>query len=211
MNVEREAPVIVIYCYHGWMVKRLISVCFCCLEQESQLKALKDTVHICFSAVLHNQPTSSHRFPATPTHLFRYSSLVNSSRVTFQQPHAKVMHILTPCNSRQLRGTAMGINFTADYQFRFSGWQSQSQVPISQPNAPSVTPWRGVVPNIITTKDNSRANRIAEVAQNNNMSKYSRRLCNLCYSSHSIARKIRPNYFHCKGVRLALVFNQNYN
>uniref|UniRef100_A0A8C8GSA5 Leucine zipper protein 2 n=1 Tax=Oncorhynchus tshawytscha TaxID=74940 RepID=A0A8C8GSA5_ONCTS len=57
--------------------------------KESQLKALKDTVHICFSAVLHNQHTSSHRFPATPTHLFRYSSLVNSSRVTFQQPHAK--------------------------------------------------------------------------------------------------------------------------
>uniref|UniRef100_A0A8C7Q2D6 Leucine zipper protein 2 n=1 Tax=Oncorhynchus mykiss TaxID=8022 RepID=A0A8C7Q2D6_ONCMY len=59
------------------------------LDKESQLKALKDTVHICFSAVLHNQHTSSHRFPATPTHLFRYSSLVNSSRVTFQQPHAK--------------------------------------------------------------------------------------------------------------------------
>ncbi|XP_024254929.1 leucine zipper protein 2 isoform X3 [Oncorhynchus tshawytscha] len=60
------------------------------LDKESQLKALKDTVHICFSAVLHNQPTSSHRFPATPTNLFRYSSLVNSSRVTFQQPHAKI-------------------------------------------------------------------------------------------------------------------------
>ncbi|XP_010880839.1 leucine zipper protein 2 isoform X2 [Esox lucius] len=59
------------------------------LDKESQLKALKDTVHICFSAVLHNQPTSSHRFPAPPTHLFRYSSLVNGSRVTFQQPHAK--------------------------------------------------------------------------------------------------------------------------
>uniref|UniRef100_A0AAY5L457 Leucine zipper protein 2 n=1 Tax=Esox lucius TaxID=8010 RepID=A0AAY5L457_ESOLU len=66
------------------------------LDKESQLKALKDTVHICFSAVLHNQPTSSHRFPAPPTHLFRYSSLVNGSRVTFQQPHAKVRHFLTP-------------------------------------------------------------------------------------------------------------------
>uniref|UniRef100_A0A673WVQ3 Leucine zipper protein 2 n=1 Tax=Salmo trutta TaxID=8032 RepID=A0A673WVQ3_SALTR len=86
------------------------------LDKESQLKALKDTVHICFSAVLHNQPTSSHRFPATPTHLFRYSSLVNSSRVTFQQPHAKVMHILTLCNSRQLRGTAIGIKIAADFQ-----------------------------------------------------------------------------------------------
>lgn len=58
--------------------------------QESQLKALKDTVHICFSAVLNNQPSSTHRFPAASTHLFRYSSLINSSRVTFQQPHAKV-------------------------------------------------------------------------------------------------------------------------
>uniref|UniRef100_A0A8C2WBG0 Leucine zipper protein 2 n=1 Tax=Cyclopterus lumpus TaxID=8103 RepID=A0A8C2WBG0_CYCLU len=60
------------------------------LDKESQLKALKDTVHICFSAVLHNQPGSSHRFPVSPAHLFRYSSLINSSRVTFQQPHAKV-------------------------------------------------------------------------------------------------------------------------
>lgn len=61
--------------------------------QESQLKALKDTVHICFSAVLHNQPSSSHRFPSSPSHLFRYSSLINSSRLTFQQPHAKVFNI----------------------------------------------------------------------------------------------------------------------
>nr|XP_057931702.1 leucine zipper protein 2 isoform X2 [Doryrhamphus excisus] len=59
------------------------------LDKESQLKALKDTVHICFSAVLHNQPSSSHRFPTSPSHLYRYSSLINSSRVTFQQPHAK--------------------------------------------------------------------------------------------------------------------------
>uniref|UniRef100_A0A8D3C076 Leucine zipper protein 2 n=1 Tax=Scophthalmus maximus TaxID=52904 RepID=A0A8D3C076_SCOMX len=59
------------------------------LDKESQLKALKDTVHICFSAVLHNQPSGSHRFPSAPAHLFRYASLINSSRVTFQQPHAK--------------------------------------------------------------------------------------------------------------------------
>ncbi|KAL1007018.1 hypothetical protein UPYG_G00080810 [Umbra pygmaea] len=59
------------------------------LDKESQLKALKDTVHICFSAVLHNQHTSSHRFHGPPAHLFRYSSLINSSRLTFQQPHAK--------------------------------------------------------------------------------------------------------------------------
>ncbi|XP_034433793.1 leucine zipper protein 2 isoform X2 [Hippoglossus hippoglossus] len=73
------------------------------LDKESQLKALKDTVHICFSAVLHNQPSGSHRFPAAPTHLFRYSSLINSSRVTFQQPHAKdisrVQRIVTDSKS----------------------------------------------------------------------------------------------------------------
>ncbi|XP_069383150.1 leucine zipper protein 2 isoform X2 [Paralichthys olivaceus] len=73
------------------------------LDKESQLKALKDTVHICFSAVLHNQPSGSHRFPTAPTHLFRYSSLINSSRVTFQQPHAKdisrVQRIVTDSKS----------------------------------------------------------------------------------------------------------------
>ncbi|XP_075874286.1 leucine zipper protein 2 [Nelusetta ayraudi] len=73
------------------------------LDKESQLKALKDTVHICFSAVLNNQPSSTHRFPAASTHLFRYSSLINSSRVTFQQPHAKdiskVQRIATPSKS----------------------------------------------------------------------------------------------------------------
>ncbi|XP_061669973.1 leucine zipper protein 2 [Syngnathoides biaculeatus] len=72
------------------------------LDKESQLKALKDTVHICFSAVLQNQPSSSHRFSASPTHLYRYSSLINSSRVTFQQPHAKdiakVQSIVTTSN-----------------------------------------------------------------------------------------------------------------
>lgn len=61
------------------------------LLQESQLKALKDTVHICFSSVLHSQTGSLHRFTATATNLLRYSALVNNSRVTFQQPHAKVI------------------------------------------------------------------------------------------------------------------------
>ncbi|KAM9816848.1 leucine zipper protein 2 [Neosynchiropus ocellatus] len=73
------------------------------LDKESQLKALKDTVHICFSAVLHNDPSGSHRYPTSPTHLFRYSSLINSSRVTFQQPHAKdiskVQRIVTESKS----------------------------------------------------------------------------------------------------------------
>lgn len=59
------------------------------LDKESQLKALKDTVHICFSAVLHNNNQPGPRFPSPPSALFRYSPLLNSSRVTFQQPHAK--------------------------------------------------------------------------------------------------------------------------
>ncbi|KAG8001208.1 Leucine zipper protein 2, partial [Nibea albiflora] len=87
------------------------------LDKESQMKALKDTVHICFSAVLHNQPSSSHRFPTSPTHLFRYSSLINSSRVTFQQPHAKdiskVQRIVTgsksPVNTGVMRRESGGV------------------------------------------------------------------------------------------------------
>ncbi|KAG7242647.1 hypothetical protein INR49_020020 [Caranx melampygus] len=87
------------------------------LDKESQLKALKDTVHICFSAVLHNQPSSSHRFPTSPSHLFRYSSLINSSRVTFQQPHAKdisrVQRIVTasksPMNTGVMRRESGGV------------------------------------------------------------------------------------------------------
>ncbi|XP_061618006.1 leucine zipper protein 2 isoform X4 [Phyllopteryx taeniolatus] len=67
------------------------------LDKESQLKALKDTVHICFSAVLQNQPSSSHRF--STSHWYRYSSLINSSRVTFQQPHAKQRSQGQPGNS----------------------------------------------------------------------------------------------------------------
>ncbi|KAM4744906.1 leucine zipper protein 2 isoform 4-T4 [Anableps anableps] len=87
------------------------------LDKESQLKALKDTVHICFSAVLHNQPSSSHRFPTSPSHLFRYSSLINSSRLTFQQPHAKdiskVQRIVTssksPMNVSEIRRESVGV------------------------------------------------------------------------------------------------------
>ncbi|XP_037104323.1 leucine zipper protein 2 isoform X1 [Syngnathus acus] len=87
------------------------------LDKESQLKALKDTVHICFSAVLHNQPSSSHRFPTSSSHLYRYSSLINSSRVTFQQPHAKdiskvqrvVITSKTPMNISVMRREIGGV------------------------------------------------------------------------------------------------------
>ncbi|XP_018621184.1 leucine zipper protein 2-like isoform X2 [Scleropages formosus] len=53
------------------------------LDKESQLKALKDTVHLCFSSVLQNHP------PSTPVHLPRFTGLANHSVVTFQQPNAK--------------------------------------------------------------------------------------------------------------------------
>nr|XP_023680248.1 leucine zipper protein 2-like [Paramormyrops kingsleyae] len=59
------------------------------LDKESQLKALKDTVHLCFSSVLQSHPPSSHALLTAPSHLTRFSALANSSRVTFQQPHAK--------------------------------------------------------------------------------------------------------------------------
>ncbi|XP_016416308.1 leucine zipper protein 2-like isoform X2 [Sinocyclocheilus rhinocerous] len=86
------------------------------LDKESQLKALKDTVHICFSSVLHSQTGSLHRFPATPTNLLRYSALANNSRVTFQQPHAKdipkVPRITTtsklPVSSAEMRRESTG-------------------------------------------------------------------------------------------------------
>ncbi|KAI4897874.1 hypothetical protein NFI96_017790, partial [Prochilodus magdalenae] len=86
------------------------------LDKESQLKALKDTVHICFSSVLHSQTVNLHRLPATPTHLMRYSPLVNNSRVTFQQPHAKdipkVPRITTsklPVNAEVMRRDGSGV------------------------------------------------------------------------------------------------------
>ncbi|XP_062860570.1 leucine zipper protein 2 isoform X2 [Trichomycterus rosablanca] len=59
------------------------------LDKESQLRALKDTVHICFSSVLHSPAVDLHRLPATPTHLMRYSPFINNSRVTFREPHVK--------------------------------------------------------------------------------------------------------------------------
>ncbi|OXB55682.1 hypothetical protein ASZ78_012214 [Callipepla squamata] len=36
------------------------------LDEESQLKALKETVKLCLSFVLHNQPPTSHRIPSKP-------------------------------------------------------------------------------------------------------------------------------------------------
>ncbi|XP_066556890.1 leucine zipper protein 2 [Amia ocellicauda] len=58
------------------------------LDKESQLKALKETVHLCLSSVLHNQPPTAHLIPSKQSQTLTYP-LANSSRVTFQQPHAK--------------------------------------------------------------------------------------------------------------------------
>ncbi|XP_042302055.1 leucine zipper protein 2 isoform X2 [Sceloporus undulatus] len=53
------------------------------LDKESQLKALKETVQLCLSSVLHNQPPSRHIIPSRP--IERQSSPVtNGSKVPFQ-------------------------------------------------------------------------------------------------------------------------------
>ncbi|XP_060778798.1 leucine zipper protein 2 [Neoarius graeffei] len=86
------------------------------LDKESQLKALKDTVHICFSSVLQTQTVDLHRLPATPTHLMRFSPFVNNSRVTFREPHLKdipkVPRITTsksPVNMELVRRDGTGV------------------------------------------------------------------------------------------------------
>ncbi|XP_026769131.3 leucine zipper protein 2 [Pangasianodon hypophthalmus] len=86
------------------------------LDKESQLRALKDTVHICFSSVLQTQTVDLHRLPATPTHLMRYSPFVNNSRVTFREPHMKdipkVPRVTTsksPVNMELMRRDGTGV------------------------------------------------------------------------------------------------------
>uniref|UniRef100_A0A671PCB0 Leucine zipper protein 2-like n=1 Tax=Sinocyclocheilus anshuiensis TaxID=1608454 RepID=A0A671PCB0_9TELE len=114
-----------------------------CVITESQLKALKDTVHICFSSVLHSQTGSLHRFPATSTNLLRYSALANNSRVTFQQPHAKdipkVPRITTtsklPVSSAVMRRESTGpkdcqmVKVGADCSHEQTFGHSQSKTP----------------------------------------------------------------------------------
>ncbi|XP_039609569.1 leucine zipper protein 2 [Polypterus senegalus] len=58
------------------------------LDKESQLKALKETVHLCLSSVLQNQPSTENRIPSKHSEKMMVT-LTNSSRVTFQQPQAK--------------------------------------------------------------------------------------------------------------------------
>ncbi|KAI1890154.1 hypothetical protein AGOR_G00170750 [Albula goreensis] len=59
------------------------------LDNESQLKALKDTAALCFSSVLHGQPSNAHGLPSTPPDIVRHSAIANNSRVTYQQPNGK--------------------------------------------------------------------------------------------------------------------------
>ncbi|XP_072195220.1 leucine zipper protein 2-like isoform X2 [Excalfactoria chinensis] len=52
------------------------------LDKESQLKALKDTVQLCLSSVLHNQPPAIHRIPSKPAEKLT-SSAAKGSKVPF--------------------------------------------------------------------------------------------------------------------------------
>ncbi|KAM6981049.1 leucine zipper protein 2 [Aplochiton taeniatus] len=107
------------------------------LDKESQLKALKDTVHLCFSAVLQNQAGSStsHRYPGSAAHLFRYSPLVNTSRLTFQQPHAKdiskVQRNITsskmPVNEDATRRDSASVNDCQMEKIRGDCFQNQTE------------------------------------------------------------------------------------
>ncbi|OXB74398.1 UNVERIFIED_CONTAM: hypothetical protein H355_002463 [Colinus virginianus] len=52
------------------------------LDKESQLKALKDTVQLCLSSVLHSQAPATHRIPSKPAEKLT-SSTTKGSRVLF--------------------------------------------------------------------------------------------------------------------------------
>lgn len=201
MNVEREAPVIVIYCYMDGWSKTHICLLLLLGTGVSVEGTEGHSAHLllcCSAQPAHQQPqVPRHPHPLVQILLTRQQFQSHLSAATRQgNAHSDPIQ-LPPVERNSNRHK---------HWSRFSGWQPQSIVPdfsIEYAHCHC----RGVVPNVITTKDNSRANRIAEVVQNNNMSKFSRLLCNLCYS----ARKIRPNYLKCKGVLSALVFNKHYN
>ncbi|XP_032659604.1 leucine zipper protein 2 isoform X1 [Chelonoidis abingdonii] len=58
------------------------------LDKESQLKALKETVQLCLSSVLHNQPPATNIFPSKPTEKLT-SQVTNDSKVPFQVTNTK--------------------------------------------------------------------------------------------------------------------------
>nr|XP_005300375.1 leucine zipper protein 2 isoform X4 [Chrysemys picta bellii] len=58
------------------------------LDKESQLKALKETVQLCLSSVLHNQPPATNIIPSKPTEKLT-SQVTNDSKVPFQVTNTK--------------------------------------------------------------------------------------------------------------------------
>ncbi|PKK29361.1 leucine zipper protein 2 [Columba livia] len=58
------------------------------LDKESQLKALKETVQLCLSAVLHSQPPATNLIPSKPAEKLT-SPLTKGSKVPFQVTSAK--------------------------------------------------------------------------------------------------------------------------
>ncbi|XP_033006902.1 leucine zipper protein 2 isoform X3 [Lacerta agilis] len=58
------------------------------LDKESQLKALKETVQLCLSSVLHNQPPTTNIIPSKPTER-QTSPVTNGSKIPFQVTSTK--------------------------------------------------------------------------------------------------------------------------
>uniref|UniRef100_A0A8B9IT35 Leucine zipper protein 2 n=1 Tax=Amazona collaria TaxID=241587 RepID=A0A8B9IT35_9PSIT len=58
------------------------------LDKESQLKALKETVQLCLSSVLHNQPSARNLIPAKPAE--KLTPVGKGSKVPFQVTSTKV-------------------------------------------------------------------------------------------------------------------------
>ncbi|XP_037755863.1 leucine zipper protein 2 isoform X3 [Chelonia mydas] len=58
------------------------------LDKESQLKALKETVQLCLSSVLHNQPPATNIIPSKPTEKLT-SQVTNGSKFPFQVTNTK--------------------------------------------------------------------------------------------------------------------------
>ncbi|XP_053245368.1 leucine zipper protein 2 isoform X3 [Podarcis raffonei] len=58
------------------------------LDKESQLKALKETVQLCLSSVLHNQPPTTNIIPSRPTER-QTSPVTNGSKIPFQVTSTK--------------------------------------------------------------------------------------------------------------------------
>uniref|UniRef100_A0A8C3K371 Leucine zipper protein 2 n=1 Tax=Calidris pygmaea TaxID=425635 RepID=A0A8C3K371_9CHAR len=60
------------------------------LDKESQLKALKETVQLCLSSVLHNQPPATKLIPSKPAEKLT-SPLTKGSKVAFQVTSTKCL------------------------------------------------------------------------------------------------------------------------